>query len=135
MELLDKFPGIFFSNNSDTHQPEGYFFLDDHADIRSFSKPGPIGTIGHKICQVVHDLANGEKPDNDFKKTNYWSEIPDSLGNKITRIVPRLTSQIQVKNIRMGIIPWVKISGDITDSTINFNFFIAKVYSLWIFKK
>jgi hypothetical protein len=28
-------------------------------------------------------LANGgQKPDNAFKETNYWSEIPDSSGNE-----------------------------------------------------
>jgi hypothetical protein len=47
-------------------------------------------------------LANGEKPDNDFKKPIIGAKylIPSEM--KITRRVLWLTSQIKAKNIRIG---------------------------------
>ena len=53
--------------------------------ICSFSKPGALINTGYKICQVVHDLAAGEEPDNNFKKPIIGAKYLIPLKMKITR--------------------------------------------------
>jgi hypothetical protein len=48
-----------------------------------------------------HDFY-GKKPDHNLKECDDQSEILDTTGDKITRIVSMLTSHIRARNIRIG---------------------------------
>lgn len=73
--------GVLAGDDAHDHRAQSQLVFQQHADVVARGEAAGVGDVAQGVGQVLHDLPDGQQPDQHFEEAQQRSQPPHPLGD------------------------------------------------------